>query len=152
MLFGVQEHEMEKTLTKRQTENLEAYKQGGTGDQAARILGVNISTAQEALAEIAKKLGFSSIKDVVQPRSSEKATAKELMRLAKSQQFKCALSGDEISPKNASLDHKIPRKNGGSDHVDNLQWLSSEVNRMKGSMDQHEFIELCGRIWKHAKE
>ncbi len=34
----------------------------------------------------------------------------------------------------------------------NLQWILDDVNRMKGSLTQDEFIRLCGLVWNHNKE
>jgi hypothetical protein len=37
------------------------------------------------------------------------------------------------------------------DSVDNLQWVHEEINRMNGTMNNQEFLELCKRIvaWDH---
>jgi DNA-binding CsgD family transcriptional regulator len=152
MLFDTKEHEMEATLTERQAAYLEAYRKGGSSSKAAVIMGVTRDTASSQLSTIAKKLGFTDIRDVVQTRvTKDKASGRELLKLIQEQDYKCALSGVDLTPSTANLDHKIPRKNGGSDSIVNLQWLSYEVNRMKGSMDQDEFIRLCGLIYEKSK-
>lgn len=150
MLLNLQEHEMEATLTERQKAYLDSYRRCGSATKAAIDMGVSGDTAARQLSHIAKKLGFTDIRDVVQQnRSKDKARSSDLMNLIKSQNFKCALTGIELTPDTANLDHRLPRKHGGSDAVGNLQWILDDVNRMKGSLTQDEFIRLCGLVWKH---
>ena len=61
---------------------------------------------------------------------------------------KCALSGRDINlaarreePGKGSLDHKIPRDQGGTSDLDNCQPLSVRMNQMKGNMTNEEFKE-----------
>ena len=61
---------------------------------------------------------------------------------------KCALSGRDINlaarreePGKGSLDHKIPRDQGGTSDLDNCQPLSTRMNQMKGNMTNKEFKE-----------
>lgn len=79
-------------------------------------------------------------------KRKKKATAKQLYQLIEEQEFRCSLSGMKLTPKIARLDHKVPVSKGGDDSVDNLQWVHEEINRMKGTMDNLEFLELCKRI------
>jgi len=70
--------------------------------------------------------------------------ASELVALLKSQGSRCPYSGEElILGDNTSLDHVVPRSRGGSDEIENLQWLYSrnvfDVNRMKWDMTDKEF-------------
>jgi len=66
---------------------------------------------------------------------------------------KCALTGEPISFGNswnrkctASLD----RIDSAKPYIEgNVQWVQTRVNLMKRSMDEAEFIELCGLIWKN---
>ena len=84
-------------------------------------------------------------------KRKKQATARQLYELIEDQEFRCALSGMKLTPKMARLDHKVPVSKGGDDSVDNLQWVHEEINRMKGTMDNQEFLELCKRIvaWDH---
>jgi 5-methylcytosine-specific restriction endonuclease McrA len=82
----------------------------------------------------------------VSTKRKKKATAKQLYQLIEEQEFRCSLSGMKLTPKIARLDHKVPVSKGGDDSVDNLQWVHEEINRMKGTMDNLEFLELCKRI------
>jgi hypothetical protein len=151
MLLNLQKHEMEATLTERQKAYLDSYRRCGTTSSTAIDMGVARDTAANQLSHIAKKLGFTDIRDVVQQnKRKDKARSGDLMRLIESQNFKCALTGVELTTETANLDHRVPRKNGGSDSISNLQWILEDVNRMKGSLTQGEFIRLCGLVWNHS--
>lgn len=85
-------------------------------------------------------------------RPTGKVTAKKLRQLIDLQNYCCALTGDELTPETASVDHKIPISKGGTNVMENVQVLHSEVNRMKGSMSTLEFILLCRKIIKHIDD
>lgn len=74
------------------------------------------------------------------------ATRGELLSLAEKQGYRCALSGIQLSPDDASLDHIKSVANGGSHEIDNLQILHKEINRMKGTLSNEEFIALCRKV------
>ena len=76
----------------------------------------------------------------------ERLTGAALFQLLVDQEFRCALTGDELTPENATLDHRIPRKHGGSDSVSNLQWVIKQANAAKGTMMMQEFVDLCRRV------
>lgn len=78
--------------------------------------------------------------------SKTKANAIQLRQLLEQQGYKCALSGLTLEPDTAALDHVVPISAGGSDMADNLQWVHRDVNRMKGTMDQGEFLRLVRLI------
>jgi hypothetical protein len=77
---------------------------------------------------------------------SDAVRQSDLMRLVESQQFRCALSGIELTPATAALDHITPVASGGEHSIGNLQWLNSEVNRMKGMLSVDAFIDICRRV------
>lgn len=152
MLFNGKEHEVETTLTERQAAFLAAYRTSKSTRKAAAALGVAEDTARNQLRNVARKLGFASIKDIIanEVTPKDRATSGELMQLLKEQGFRCALTGQELTPEKAQLDHIVPRKKGGSDRKENLQWVTSKVNRMKGSMSNDEFVRICGTVWRKA--
>jgi 5-methylcytosine-specific restriction endonuclease McrA len=82
----------------------------------------------------------------VSTKRKRAATAKELYQLVEKQDYRCALSGMKITPKTSRIDHKTPVSVGGSDEIENLQWVHEELNRMKGSLDNDEFIEICRKV------
>ena len=145
---NVDEKQIER-LTERQKEYFRLYVETGSPKQIAKTLGLkgSVKGVGKTLKQIAKRLGAASItefrKDAIRPSV---AVASQLMQAIKNQQYRCALSGVEISPKTAELDHKTALSEGGSNLIDNLQWLDANVNRAKGTMSQDEFITMCRRV------
>ncbi len=72
-----------------------------------------------------------------------KITQKKVLALLDNQQYRCALSGRILTPKNASLDHILPVSRGGPHLIENAQVLDKQVNRAKGTLINDEFIQLC---------
>lgn len=67
--------------------------------------------------------------------------------LLEAQGFKCAYTGIELIPTvNANLDHITSKRDGGSDTIDNLQWVDARINRMKTDMSHDAFIAMCRLI------
>ena len=84
--------------------------------------------------------------------SEKVATRHELRKLVDRQGYKCSLSGAELSPSVAELDHVVSVADGGWHGVDNLQVLHKVVNRMKGTMGNDEFIQWCRLVADHAED
>lgn len=74
------------------------------------------------------------------------ATANEMLELIATQDYRCATCGIEVEPSEAEIDHIQPRSAGGSDLIENLQWLCIACNRAKRDMSLNEFIALCSRV------
>jgi hypothetical protein len=63
------------------------------------------------------------------------------------QQGKCFYSDEVLTPGvNASLDHQIPSSRDGKSEIDNLKWVSRQINMMKSDMTHEEFINNCAYI------
>jgi 5-methylcytosine-specific restriction endonuclease McrA len=63
------------------------------------------------------------------------------------QHGKCAYSDETLIPgDNACIDHKTPRTRGGSNELDNIHWVTKDINRIKGTMTHEEFVSLSKRI------
>ena len=75
-----------------------------------------------------------------------RANTSELMKKIEDQQYRCALSGIELTPESAVLDHIIPVSEGGTDTIENLQWVHEEINRMKGTMNNTQFLAAVHKI------
>lgn len=78
--------------------------------------------------------------------TKKKANGKQLLKLIERQEYRCALSGIELTPETAALDHIVPISNGGGDNIENLQWVHEEINRMKGTMDNKQFIQTVRKV------
>jgi 5-methylcytosine-specific restriction endonuclease McrA len=73
----------------------------------------------------------------------------QLYELIKSQAFKCALTGRELRPDNAALDHIIPFADDGKHVIENVHWVHEAVNRAKGTLPLDEFITICKEVVAH---
>lgn len=105
------------------------------------------ATVGKTLGAIARKMGLKSLSELnVIKANLTNATASELKQSLEKQEYRCALSGIPLTPEDAELDHKIAIRNGGTNLIDNLQWLNTEVNRAKGTMSQEAFILMCRRV------
>lgn len=75
-----------------------------------------------------------------------------ILRLVKQQQYRCALTGRELTPETAALDHIVPVSRGGEHCIENAQVLHKEVNRAKGTLTNEEFIALCREVVAHVSQ
>ncbi len=68
----------------------------------------------------------------------------ELLSLLEKQTWRCIYSGEELVPGvNASLDHRVPLSREGTRTLENVQWVSLKINRMKADLLEEEFIAAC---------
>lgn len=82
-------------------------------------------------------------------KKAERPSPQEIARLWKRQRGRCALTGRRLD-RTAELDHIIPKNLGGSDRLDNLQWVCREANRAKGKLSQDAFLALCADAVSYA--
>lgn len=82
--------------------------------------------------------------------STTSVTAHEVVRLLEDRDYRCALSGRELAPETAALDHVMPIARGGRHNIGNAQILHKDVNRAKGTLMNSQFIELCREVVDHA--
>lgn len=72
---------------------------------------------------------------------------KRLKLLLENQNYKCALTGDNISfESEIELDHILPVTRGGSNDLSNVRWVTKEANRLKQNLTDIELKELCKKI------
>lgn len=85
--------------------------------------------------------------------TSELLTAPEIRRLLKSQEYRCALTGRELTPQTASIDHRQPLARGGSLASSNVQIVHIEANAAKGNLPLDDFVQLCREVvaWKDSR-
>lgn len=146
-----------ESLADSQKERITLYVECGfSPTDAARKWGCDAKGYGKALRQIAGKLGADGVRDLfkaecfIAKRKRTDATAAKLEELVRKQGFRCALSGARLTPETAALDHITPVADGGTDDLDNLQWVSKEINTMKGTMSQERFIELCHCVSQHT--
>lgn len=77
-------------------------------------------------------------------------TTANVLRLLAWQCYRCALTGRELTPETASLDHIIPVRCGGEHRIENAQVLHRDVNRAKTTMTNDEFVRLCREVVAHV--
>ena len=70
----------------------------------------------------------------------------EVMDLLEKQEFRCALTGRELTPETVSMDHIEPVCDGGTHDIDNAQLLHRDVNRAKSTLSNDDFIQLCCEV------
>lgn len=70
----------------------------------------------------------------------------DIVRILESQQYRCAYTGDELTPDNVSADHLVPVAMGGAHGIENIRLVIRDVNRMKGTMSLDEFVALCRKV------
>jgi 5-methylcytosine-specific restriction endonuclease McrA len=77
-------------------------------------------------------------------------TGKQLKSLLETQGYRCAYTGESLSPEVASLDHVVPLSRGGEHGISNLAIVHHEVNAAKGTMTLEEFVIMCRKVVAHA--
>lgn len=75
-----------------------------------------------------------------------KVTAGDLLVLLDYQKKRCALTGIELTPETASLDHNVPISKGGRHELSNVQITTKVVNQAKGSQTGDEFVAMCRAV------
>jgi hypothetical protein len=145
-------------LSPTQVKVVEAYRRLGGPSAVAKELGVSLDTVRRHLVEARYRLGKTHVRQLLdktiheerrQIRESD-VTQANLLRLIESQDYKCALTGEDLTPQTASLDHKTPRSMGGENTIDNVWFVLDAVNKAKGTMSTEQFIDLCRKVVAHA--
>lgn len=80
------------------------------------------------------------------PAKQSKMRLPDLYELLEVQDYRCALTGRELSPDDVALDHIVPISNGGDFSLANSQLVSKSANRAKHTLSQDDFIELCKSV------
>ena len=81
------------------------------------------------------------------------AKGRQLKAILERQAYRCPYSGEILVPgQNASKDHKLPKSRYPelATDVENIEWASLRVNKMKHDMTREEFLEMCLRIVEHT--
>lgn len=86
---------------------------------------------------------------VQQQEAKSAIKLRSVLRLLEQQGHRCALTGRQLTPEVASLDHVVPVERGGNHCIENAQILHKEVNRAKHTMTNEEFVALCYEVVRH---
>ncbi|MBX3452495.1 MAG: HNH endonuclease [Planctomycetaceae bacterium] len=100
----------------------------------------------ESQSETYRKLG----KESGRGRRGEGPSPDEILALIERQDFRCALTGERLTPDTTALDHIIPISRNGAHTIENAQVVQKEVNRAKGTLANEEFIVLCRAVVAHT--
>lgn len=84
-------------------------------------------------------------------RPARYVTGTQIYAIIEDQKFKCNLSGDELTMQNAEADHITPLTRGGSMFIENLQIVTTTINRAKGQMTNEEFVLMCCKVADHSR-
>jgi len=82
-------------------------------------------------------------------KSHVKVTPSVALRILEFQNYRCALTGRELTPETAVLDHINPISRGGEHSARNIWVLHKDVNMAKGKLLLDEFYELCRLVLEH---
>jgi len=73
-----------------------------------------------------------------------KFAAKDFYNLLEKQQYRCALSGRELTPETTDAEHIIPLDSAGGSHsLDNIYLIVRDAARLKRHLTEAELIRLC---------
>lgn len=72
----------------------------------------------------------------------------DLREILVEQDYKCALTGDKLTPQDTAFDHIKPISKGGSSLKKNLQATTKIANKAKGDLTMSEFKNLCLKVVK----
>lgn len=93
------------------------------------------------------------LKSVARKRLDDESRWVDLLNLYNQQERRCAISGEKlVFGLNASLDHKQATSRGGTHDLQNLQWVTKQVNDAKGARSEAELIEMCRLILEYQQE
>lgn len=147
-------------LTEAQEKYLDKFLELGSTRDVASFFGVRPKTVSEHLNEAKNRCQIAAEK-IENKRSKKKGNVvsstgvpspNELFNLAKDQGFRCSLTGASIEDASiASLDHKEPFSQTQDNGIDNLQWVLKEINKMKGTLSNDRFVQLCCMVADYSR-
>lgn len=87
-------------------------------------------------------------------------TSQFLYKLLEKQNFKCALTGEDLLNEDLNLDKPQEELNLSLDRIDsnigylsnNVQWVTKQVNWSKNTLNNEEFLNLCKKVINYANQ
>jgi len=70
--------------------------------------------------------------------------------LLEQQEYRCALTGRELTPENTSAEHIIPLRKGGKHELSNIFLVDDAVAKLKRYYSDDEVIRLARELVTHA--
>lgn len=147
-------------LTEAQEKYLDKFLELGSTRDVAFFFGVKTKTVSEHLKEAKNRCQIAAEK-IAKKQSEKKGkvvssigtpSPGELLQLAEDQEFLCALTGESIKDASvASLDHKEPFSRTQDNGIGNLQWVLKEINKMKGTLSNDRFVQLCCMVADYSR-
>ncbi|MBN8216623.1 MAG: HNH endonuclease [Spirochaetes bacterium] len=67
----------------------------------------------------------------------------DLRSLLEEQGYRCAMTGERLTPMNTAFDHIKPLSKGGTSKKTNLQAVTRQVAAAKSDISVKEFVKLC---------
>lgn len=67
---------------------------------------------------------YRSMTMLLKSRRKSMITLQQIRNQFQKQNFKCAITGEQLTPENASADHRIPIAKGGANTIDNIQMVT----------------------------
>lgn len=127
-----------------------AYVAAGSLNNAAQKLRMSSEHVRKKLKKHCRKHGMSDVRQLLGD-VKQKVNQPFLVKLIEKQGYRCAISGVELTPELASLDHIVPVSKGGEHAVDNVIWVHAEINRMKGQLSMDEFVSFCSKVVQYNR-
>ncbi|AFM14210.1 hypothetical protein Turpa_3576 [Turneriella parva DSM 21527] len=84
----------------------------------------------------------------MESKPTYKFTAKDFYSLLERQNYRCALSGRELTPENTDAEHILPLDSGGSHTPQNIYLIVRDAARLKRHLTEAQVIDLCFDILK----
>jgi hypothetical protein len=131
-------------------ECINAYVATGSLSKGAEKLGISADHMRKKLKRHCRKHGMFDVRQLLGDLE-QGVTQSFLVKLIEKQGYRCAISGAELTPEIASLDHVVPVSKGGEHAVDNVVWVHAEINRMKGQLSIEEFVSWCSKVVRYNR-
>lgn len=91
-----------------------------------------------------------TLKEAAKNNLGSRKRYEKLKVLFLKQKQHCPYTGDLLKlGTNTSLDHKVPKAKGGTDDIENLQWVCKWANYAKQDFSEEEFLGFVKRCYEH---